>query len=551
MADKKKADLTVEQLCFNFERYRGDRGAWDSYCQTIHDNFYIEADEINQYFDPQGELSFSSLYDSTPLLVANVLPAGISNYMTPMSGHWMGFRHKDNVLNTKRAVRKWYKEAEEEVFYALAKSNFYEQAMPFYKESSIFGTANFLCEEDSKDIVRFYTLPMKQVWIVEDSRRRVNQYYILFEFTAQQAVERFGYNKVSKPLQEAFDTKQVNPNKKYDFLLYIGPRYNRNPNKSDAQSMPISARWVEVAEKKEVLTSGYETLPCFTHRFYTRLGSPYGYSPAMCALMDARYLQVMGKTELLSAQQKSLPAIAFPSGSFLAPLNLNPLAPNAYDPTKLTGKDGVFPLGGWGDIKVNELMLEKRVENMREHLFYNSFRAFKNITKEMTRAEVIEKANEEMTILGPAVGRYMNVLQGITRITLEKLYKAGRLPELPGELIQNPNYEIEFTSVLALAQKSTDMQALQVALAMSGQIAQFDPTVIHKIDTFKAIDAVWNITGADPTIRRDDDEAMESIKAAAQQQQAQEEMAAATGASQVAKNMSTAERNMAKAQQGG
>jgi hypothetical protein len=545
------ADLTPEQHCSNFDKLRGDRGSWDSYCQTIHDNFYIEADEINQSFDPQGELSFECLYDSTPLLVANVLPAGIANYMTPLSGHWIGFRHKDNVLNTKRAVRKWYKEAEEEVFYILANSNFYEQAMPFYKESSVYGTANILCEEDYKDVVRFYTLPMRQCWIVEDASRRVNQYYILFEYTVQQAVDKFGYNKLSQAMQEAFDTKQLNPSKRYEFVLYVGPRYDRNPNKTDSQSMPIQAKWIEVAEKKIVAESGYERMPCFTHRFYTRLGTPYGYSPAMCALSDARYLQVMAKTEMLSAQQKSLPAMAFPNGSFLQPLNLNPLAMNAYDPTKLAGKDGVFPLGGYGDIKTNELMLEKRIANMKEHLFYDSFLAFQNITKEMTVPEVMQRANERMTLLGPAVGRFMGVLNGAIGITLEKAFKAGKLPPLPGELIENPNYEIDFTSVLTLAQKSADMQALQTALAMAGQIAQFDPTVLHKIDTFRAIDAVWDITGADPTVRKDDEEAMKSIEAASQQQQQQEQMAMANEASQVAKNMSTAERNQAKAQTGG
>lgn len=545
------ADLTPEQHIANFNKYRGDRGAWDSYCQSVHDNFYIEADEINQIFNPQGELNFDSLYDSMPLLVANVLPAGIANYMTPLSGHWLGFRHKDNVLNTKRAVRKWYKEAEEEVFYILAKSNFYEQSSVFYKESSVFGTANILCEEDAKEVVRFYTLPLKQVWIVEDSRRRVNAYYILFEYTAQQAVERFGINKVSQPIREAFNTKQVNPNKKYEFVLYIGPRYDRNPTKSDSQSMPIMAKWIDVAEKVVALESGYDRIPCFTHRFYTRIDSPYAYSPAMCALMDARYVQVMGMTELQSAQQKSLPALAYPNGSFLQPLNLNPLAMNAYDPTKLAGKDGVFPLGGWGDIKTNEMMLEKRYQSLKEHLFYDVFLAFQGITKEMTRAEVIERANERMTLLGPAVGRFMDVLKGVIGITLEKAYKAGKLPPLPGELIENPNYEIEFTSVLTLAQKSTDMQALQTALAMTGQIAQFDPTVLNKIDTFKAVDAVWDITGADPTVRRDDEEAMKIIEMNAKQQQQQEQMAMVDQASQVAKNMSTAERNMAKAQNGG
>ena len=266
------------------------------------------------------------------------------------------------------------------------------------------------------------------------------------------------------------------------------------------------------------------------------------------AMMDARYTQAMGKTELTSTQMAALPAFAYPKGSFLNTINMNMLAANPYDPAKLRGAGDVFPLGNYGNVNVNEMMLDKRYQNLKEHLFYDVFLAFQNITKEMTVPEVQQRANERMTLLGPAVGRYMGVLKGVVGITLEKAFEAGRLPPVPDELMEDPNYEVEFQSVLTLAQKSADMTALDAAIARVGNIAQFDPRVLSKIDTFKAVDEIFDITGAPPTVRRDSEDAMQIIEQQEQAAEEQRQMEMAGQASQVAVNTTQARKNANEAE---
>jgi hypothetical protein len=536
----------AEMKCKQFDQLRGNRANLDSYFQTLHDYFLIEAENINKTYYQGTELDFDYLYDTTALSVANILPAGIANYMTPFSSHWATLRHKDPVLNANQKVRTWMKDAEDEIFYTLSGSNFYDQIMPFYKDTSIYGTSVMLTEADNEDIVRFYSLPIKQVYIVEDARQRVNEYFIELEYTADQAVGKFGLDKVGEKIRETYNAGEKQYDKKYKFIMYIGPRHERNVTMTDNLNMPIEALWIDYTDRKEVKESGYEIMPAFTHRFYKRASDPYGFSPAMMALADNRWLQAISKTELQSTMSKSLPAWALPNNAFILPMDLGNNALNFYTKGTLT-KDDIFRLGTEGDVNVNEMMYEKKLDALKEHMFYDVFLAFQGITKQMTVPEVMQRAQERMTLLGPAVGRLQDSLASTFHITLANLFKADRLPELPDELVGDPTYEIEYTSVLSLAQKSSDMQALQKALGMAGEMANYKPDIIDNINFDKTIRSVWDIAGADPSVLVDKNDVIEIRQGRAEQEaQERQQLALAQGA-QTLKTGSEAAKNIREA----
>jgi hypothetical protein len=313
--------------------------------------------------------------------------------------------------------------------------------------------------------------------------------------------------------------------------------------------MPIMANWYDTKEETLVQESGYPVMPAASHRFYTRTTSPYGYSPAMKAMLDARYLQVMGKTELVAAMQKVQPAYAFPHDAFIQPVDFNPLALNTYN-AKNMSRDQMFPIGGDGNLQASEYAINKRVDNLREHMFYSVFLAFKNISKELTATEAIKIANEQMTMLGPAVGRKMNTLKAMIKPTVQKIWDAGRLPPIPDVMYDETGqvpYEINFTSFLTAAQKSNDMRSIQNAVQMAMPFIQADPTAIHKVNAWRGMDAVWEATNADRTILNDDKTAMEAVQAQAQQQAKQEQMAIDASSASTAKDQSQAAKNFAAA----
>ena len=371
--------MNPEQRCTAFTKIKGERSNWESYWQTLHDNWDIASEDINRTYSAGTELDFSELYDATSLNIANILPSGLMHSMTPFSGHWVKFQHKDKAINNKRAVGKWFKDAEDVVFDILSGSNFYDEVFSFYKDTAVYGTSNLYMEFDQQDVVRFRTLPIKQCYIVDDARGRTSEYYIEFEYTGAQAIDRFGSNNVAPEVREAYDSGERSGEKKKTYVLYIGPRYSRNDTKDDNASMPIQACWYDLKEKKMVQESGYMRMPAFTHRFYKRSNIAYGFSPAMMALMNSRYASTMANTQLISAMMHAQPAYAVPSDTFLQPLNFNPLQINEYD-SRDPIKDKVMPLGLGGDTQVNEMMLQKQYENMKEAMFYNAFVSFQGIT---------------------------------------------------------------------------------------------------------------------------------------------------------------------------
>lgn len=499
----------------------------ESHWQTLHDMFDNVGMDVNTVFVPGNELTITQLFDSYTLETADILASGLSNYLTPAASRWYGLRTKDPMKMEKKRVLHYLKDVEAEVTHTINNSNFYDVMPEFYKKSGVYGTSILFQEDDPFDSIRFYSLPMKNVAIIEDARGRVVEYYIDFEYTATQAVTRFGPEKVHKEvLKQHVDGRDEE--KKYTYTFYIGPNWNRNPQALDSGNKEYISQWIDNEHKVEIERGGFDELPALTHRFYTRANNPWGFSPAMKALMDGRLLSTKAKT-LLRAEMKSVDGpVAMPDNAFLNPYNGNPRGTNYYKQGTLT-KGDIFEFGNNGDIRVGQESIEYSKQRIRSQMFTDVFLAFDGVTKQMNNPEVFEKITEKMTLLGPAVGRFMTVLDKTIHRTIGLLQRQGKLPEPPAEMIEDPRYEIDYLSTLAKAQRNPELQAMQNALQMVAGMASFDPQVIDKINPDKGVDAVWGITGAPIQMLRDDDEVAD-IRGARAQQAAAEQNAAMMGA---------------------
>jgi hypothetical protein len=182
-------------------------------------------------------------------------------------------------------------------------------------------------------------------------------------------------------------------------------------------------------------------------------------------------------------------------------------------------------------------------------LMYNDvFLAFDGLTKQMNNPEVMERINEKMTMLGPAVGRYISeMLNPVVMRTIGILYRKGKLPEPPEEFLLDPSYEIDCVSQLAQAQRRSELQSLMSGLGMVGQMAQLMPDVLDKIDSDKVVDEAWSILGASARVLREDDDITEIRQAKANAAVQAQQMAMAQQGADVVKTGSEVDANIAKA----
>lgn len=515
---KPRADKLIER----FEELKSGRTNFESYWQSLHDYFYIEAADVNKSYYPGTELDPTYLWDATTLESADVFASGFMNYLTPPTSKWFRLRHRNKEFADNKEIGDYLEIVAEEVNYTINRSNFYDQIFPSYKSSGVFGTSFMFEEEDVIDGARFYNMPLKQCLIVEDSKGRASEYFIEFEYTAKQAEDRWGREKLSSEMQE--ELKSERGNKQHKFFLYIANRVRREIQKTDKKNMPIEASWVDVKGRMIIEESGYNEFPAMVHRFDKRPFIPWGFSPAMKALPFARILNACAKTNLRDMMKRTDPPVALPSNAFILPFNQNPRAVNYYKKDSMTGKD-IFPFGNYGDPNTGMMAVTYYANQVKQLMFNDTFLMFNNITKEMNNPEVMERINEKMTLLGPAVGRYLSeVLNPIIMRTIGILFRKGKFPAPPDELIMDPNYEIDFVGSLAQAQRRSELNTLVTGLTMMGQLSPFAPEVTDKVSADKVVDEVWSITGAPIRVLRDDAEIQKIREARAEQQIQQAQM---------------------------
>jgi hypothetical protein len=547
MAELKKK-TRPEEIIERHKRLVSERSNWESYWQSLHDYFYVEAQDFNRSFYPGTELSNDYLWDSTTLESADVLASGFMNYLTPPTSKWFRLRSKNPNLAENKDVGDYLEDVAAEVNYTLNRSNFYSQVICSYKSSGVYGTSILLEEEDLQDEARFINIPLKQCVIVEDGRGRISEYYIEFEYTAYQAASRWGAEALSEALQKELETRE--DGKKHKFLLVIAKRDIRDITKTDKKNLPISATWIDIEQRKVVEEGGYNEFPAMTHRFDKRPFVPWGFSPAMKTLPFARLLNAIAKTNLRAMMKHTDPPIALPENAFIMPFNANPRAVNYYKKTAMDSGKDIFAFGNFGDPNTGMTAIEYYSQKVKSLMYNDVFLAFENITKQMQNPEVMERINEKMTMLGPAVGRYTSeVLNPIVIRTIGILFRRGKLPLPPDELINDPSYEIDFVGQLAQAQRRSELNTLVTSMTMVGQMAQFDPSVLDKIDPDRTVDEVWGITGAPVQVLRPDDEVQAIRESRAKQQAAIAQMQMLQAGAQTVNVASQVDKNIADATQ--
>ena len=532
------------KLTETFQRLKGERHNFETYWQSLHDYFYIEARNINREYYPGTELNVDALYDSTTLESADILASGFMNYLTPPTSRWFALRAKNPVLHDNKIIGRFLEDVTDQVNYTLNRSNFYNQVIASFKSSGVYGTSVMLEEDDDQDDARFYTLPIKQVCIVEDARGRVAEYYIEFDYTVYQAASRWGIESLSTEMQQEFLQDRRSSQKRHTFILYIGKRNVRDVTKSNKENLPIEATWVDVKGKRIMEESGYNEFPAFTHRFNKRPFIPWGFSPAMKTLPFARILNAIAKTNLRSLMKHTDPPIAVPSNAFIMPFNANPRAVNYYNKNKMDGSKDIFPFANYGNAQHGMTAIEYYTGQVQSLMYNDVFLAFNQITKQMNNPEIMERINEKMTMLAPAVGRYISeMLNPIITRTIGILFRKGKLPTPPEEFAMNPEYEIDFISQLAQAQRRSELNSLVTGLTVVGQMAQFDPDVLDKIDGDQAVDEAWSILGASQKILRSDENIDKIRQAKAKIADQQSQMMATQQGADIAKTVSEAEKN--------
>lgn len=539
------AETTAIRNIRVYEQLRSARSALDSYWQDIVYYTFPRKAYITRIKN-MGDRLPTDIYDSTAILALAYFAAGMQAYMSSPQTRWFNLGVDDKRLAGNKEVIDFLRNSEDVIYSIINNTNFYQEDVESYSCLGSIGTDIIHGGLDNKDLVRFDSLPIETVYLAADSYNRVNQAYIKYEFDPAQAVDKFGRGAVGPEVNEKFVKADFST--KFEYILAIYPRAFYDKSKKDAKNMPFAAVWVDMKRKTVVRESGFKKFPFFVTRFNKGKGDPYGYSPAMNVLPDIMMLNAMEKTNILGAQNAVLPPLEIPDEAFLRPYNFNPGGKNIRQSGN--PNEHITPIITGANVPIGIDYVKYKQARIEQALYNDLFLSLEQIGNR-TATEVSIANNQRMQLLGSAVGNIMREkLSPIVEWVFDICAEAGKLPPLP-DILRGKSYQVQYTSPLARAQKSLELNNLSQAISVISQFGTVQPDVFDKIDFDKLVDYTAEITDINPQVIRDDGEVQEIRDSRAQGQYMAQQMQLLQQGADAAKTAGDADAAIAESQLAG
>lgn len=469
---------------------------------------------------------WNRIVDSSAVRAANILAAGLMSGMTDPSSQWFALTTGTPNLDEAQAVKVWLDQVQRIMEMAFTRTNTYQALHQGWRDVGTYGVMAMVIAEDDREVFHSYPLSVGEYAIGVDDRGVPDTLYRRFIMTAAQLVARFGRSKLSADVLRNFDAGQVDH--EYKLIHAIEPRFDRQYGKRDSRNMPWRSVIIQIdsdGTKDGILEeSGFNEFPCVVGRWGASASDVYSEeSPGMVALGDVRQLQHEQKQKGNSIDYIVNPPLIMPTA---ARDNEDDFEPGGRIYLDAPAQKDAVQSAWQVQMDINALRQDIAEVQQRINQAF-SVDMFLMLSGQqmgkMTATEVAERHEEKLMMLGPVLSRLNNeVLKPLIERTFSILYRAGQLPPAPPELA-GVELSIEYTSMLARSQRAIRANSLDQFLQRIGQVAQFDPNVLAKIDSFRIVDEYADYLSVAPSVVVPTEQAQQKIEAQQQaQQQAQQ-----------------------------
>lgn len=462
-------------------------------------------------------------------------------------------------------VKTWLADCSRRMYNAYRKTNFYQVAPIVYGDIGCFGTGAFFVDEDIENVARFYPMPIGSYCIANDARLRVRVFSREFMMTVRQIVEKFAYNpytgeldwsRVSEYVKRAWD--QSNYEQWVVVRHIVQPNNRFNPRMMDSMYKKYESVYYEPGgtstgtnyqnnqdEEKYLSEKGYDYFPVLAPRWELSGFDVYATDcPGMTALGDIKALQKMQKRKAEAIEKMVRPPMV---GSAALKNQKATILPG--DITYVDNRKGeeLFRPAYQVDPRIQEMMQDINDHQKRiQKAFYEDIFLMLALSdrREVTATEIAEKKEEKLIALGSVYDRLNeDMLDPMTEIVFSLMWQQGRLPEPPPELQGVEEIGVEYTSVMAQAQKLLGLSSVErfsgFVMNLAGQTQ--DMTILDKVDIDQMIDVYADRLGIDPSLVRPDNVVAEMRQARIEQQQAAQQQQAIMQGAKAAKDLAGAD----------
>lgn len=461
------------------------------------------------------------------------MDAGFMGGHTSKSRAWFRLGVSDPKLVDQPDVKVWLDDETQAIRDTLARANFYTALPSMYHSRHLFGVGGLAVEEDEEDVVRFYPRSIGTYAIGVDKRGRCDSFYYSFRWTAHQIKQKFepvvGERGLPQKVREALT------NDKQDERFVIHCLIEPNPDAEDGTQGPTKRPYRQLywldgcgeGESGMLDWQGHYFMPTLAPRWGVDGNDTYGPSPALDALGDIKQLQYLEGKKLLLEDLMAEPPLSLPETLRHKSASLRPGAKTYVTPGEAGMKaEAIYTPDPRGLQAVME-DIAKVTERIEQAFFADLFRMLDYLDdRQRTAYEISERKEEKVAMLGPALESLTDeLLDPVIEIVYAIRLRRGLVKPPPPALDGVP-VKVEYTSILAQAQKAAETGTVERVIGFASMIvkATGDPSHFDKIDVDAALEAVHDMQGAPARMLRGD-EAVAGIREGRAQQQQMAQMA--------------------------
>ena len=277
---------------------------------------------------------------------------------------------------------------------------------------------------------------------------------------------------------------------------------------------------VAVDDKVVLRESGFTSFPYSASRFSTSPHEIYGRSPAIEMLPQIKLLHEEKKTQITAGHMRIHPTTLLRDDGVITAVDLRPggIIVGGLDEQ---GNRAIEPFINGADIQLSFDMQQADRKMVESAFFLDLFEILLE-TPQMTATEFLGRAQEKGILMTPTIGRQMGEALGpMIEREIDILQQGGFLPEPPGELLeQGGDYEVEYTSPLARAQKTDEAVGSSRTVQAAMEVSAVDPTVLDNIDFDQYMVIINEANGGREVLLKDPDLVAQIREQRQQQEQA-------------------------------
>ena len=479
-----------------------------------------------------------NVHNSVTYNAIHTAASGLHGGLTSPSRPWFELSHPDEEMMEATRVRAWIHLVQNSQRQVLAQSNFYAAVQDLYYEALAYGQGVTLMEKDpGGGVVRFRTLTCGEYRLANGADLRINAVYRRLAMTASQMADAFGEENLPDDARRALDEKRM------DHVFYliqaIQPWGFLDGSHSNEWTYESVYFLESGGEDQTVVRRGYRTKPFVAVRWGVIGDDVYGYSPGQMALADIRQLQTQERAYVNAVNWIADPAWLV-SDSMKDRLARGEIRPGAIVGANPQEAQHLFrpllrPDFDFANIRLKIQDVQERIQAT----FYNPlFLMVQARRGQMTATEVMQLVEEKAAVLGPVLERFQAelfdpILERVFNIMSED---HGMIPPPPAELAGS-GLRIDYTSMLAQAQKQAGLSGMTHFLSMAGEITGRFPAAALKINPDEAIDQLAYIDNVPPKVVRSDDEVAKLREEAAEKERQRQELTGMGELAEIAKKL--------------